>query len=61
MEGRIRESPHKNAFPRKHIYVLSFYPSFSDDDSTVMVTGKAKDLESRNSKIHPELRCVFFK
>lgn len=31
---------------------------FSEHGATVMVAGKAKDLESRNRKIHPQLRCV---
>lgn len=57
-EGRIRESMHKNAVNIKHI--LSFFSTLSDYDSTVMATGKAKDLESRNCKIHPQLRCAFY-
>lgn len=56
----MRESEHESAAPVKHIY--SFYLSFLSslgDDSTVMVIGKATYLESRNSKIHPQLRCAF--
>lgn len=59
-EGSIRESPRENAVERQPLFILSFF-SFSDDDSTVMVTGKAKDLESWNSKIHPQLRCALLK
>lgn len=50
----IQQYGHKNAIPLKHIL------SFSDNDPKVMATGKAKDLESRNSQIHPQLRCAFF-
>lgn len=52
-KARISGSPRCHKKKKKTLFF------FSVDDAKVLVIGKAKDLESRNSQIHSQLRCVF--